>query len=224
MDCGTHAQGTLLETDEVTSLERGSRRTEWAKGNVQVDLELTTNQSVGFLKEGLGGTRLSATSHLVMVKGVDPAGRPCSTLLGVGHLHRADGRRNNKACLEFVPEKGWCRRWALKPLAGINGHHLQQEFQFGYLYTHFFYTVQPLAPHRMTATTGEFCIGAAQDAADCESAQFISGMAVDPAGEKLLLTFGVNDCEAKFGAVPLRQVGRMLSALPGDTASVCQPQ
>ena len=73
----------------------------------------------------------------------------------------------------------------------------------------------------MTATTGEFCIGSAQDASDCESAQFVSGMVVDAPGEKLLLTFGVNDCEAKFGTVPLRQVGRMLSALPGE--AVCRP-
>jgi hypothetical protein len=219
-ECGTHATGTLLEIDEVASLERGSRRMEWQRGNVQVDLDLVTNQSLGFLRDGLGGKRLSATSHLVAVQGVDPGGHPCSVLLGVGHLHRYDGHQNHKACRAFSP-KGWCRKKALQPLAGINGHHVQQEFQFGYFYTHFFYTVQSAAPHRMTATTGEFCIGSAQDASDCESAQFVSGMVVDAPGEKLLLTFGVNDCEAKFGTVPLRQVGRMLSALPGE--AVCRP-
>ena len=99
--------------------------------------------------------------------------------------------------------------------SGINGHHVQQEFQFGYFYTHFFYTVQSAAPHRMTATTGEFCIGSAQDASDCESAQFVSGMVVDAPGEKLLLTFGVNDCEAKVAKLSLESVWRMLDPLPG---------
>jgi len=100
---------------------------------------------------------------------------------------------------------------------------LQQRFQFGYLYTHFFYTLQDRPPYHMTGTTGEFCIGSAQDAGDCESAQFVSGMVADDASgiSKLLLTFGVNDCEAKLGHIPLAQVGRMLRALPGET--VCQP-
>ena len=73
-------------------------------------------------------------------------------LLGVGHLHRYDGHQNHKACKAFTP-KGWCRKKTLQPLAGIDGHHVQQEFQFGYFYTHFFYTVQSAAPHRRCPQT-----------------------------------------------------------------------
>ena len=210
--CGTHAAGTFIQMDEIKQTKQEAKR--------NVELELRTNQSLGFLREGLGGKRLSSTTHLVAVQGTDPDGRPCSALLGVGHLHRADGHQNNWVCIASGPH-GFCRKKAVKPIAGVNGHHLQQRFQFGYLYTHFFYTLQDRPPYRMTGTTGEFCIGSAQDAGDCESAQFVSGMVADASGEKLLLTFGVNDCEAKFGHVALPRVGRMLHALPGE--SVCRP-
>lgn len=105
-------------------------------------------------------------------------------------MHRGDGAKNHKGCHE-----GHCkaRFWH-----SSNGWHARQPFQFGYLYTHFFYTLHGRAPHRITATTGEFCLGAAQDTADCESTQFISGIEHFGAGrDRLLLTFGVNDCEAK---------------------------
>lgn len=212
--CGTHAAGTFIQLDEIKQTKQEASR--------NVKLELRTNQSLKFLEDGLGGKRLSSTTHLVAVQGTDADGRPCSTLLGVGHLHRADGHQNRWACIKYGP-KGGCRRKALKPIAGVNGHHLQQRFQFGYLYTHFFYTLQDRPPYHMTGTTGEFCIGSAQDAGDCESAQFVSGMVADDASgiSKLLLTFGVNDCEAKLGHIRLAQVGRMLRALPGET--VCQP-
>jgi len=210
--CGTHAAGTYIQVDEIKQTKQEMKR--------NVELELRTNQSLGFLRKGLGGKRLSSTTHLVAVQGTDPDGRPCSALLGVGHLHRADGHQNNWVCIEFAPN-GFCRKKAVKPTAGVNGHHLQQRFQFGYLYTHFFYTLQDRAPYHIIATSGEFCIGSAQDAGDCESAQFVSGMVADASGEKLLLAFGVNDCEAKFGHVVLPQVGRMLHALPGE--SVCRP-
>ena len=114
----------------------------------------------------------------------------------------------------LVGSKASCRsQWA--PYAAKLFH------EFGYFYTHLFYMLQDRPPYHMTATTGEFCIGAAQDAGDCESAQFVSGMVADASGEKLLLAFGVNDCEAKLGHVMLPQVGRMLHALPGE--SVCRP-
>ena len=40
----------------------------------------------------------------------------------------------------------------------------EQHFQFGALYTHFLYTMQPHPPYRMLGTSAEFCIGASQDA------------------------------------------------------------
>ena len=73
-----------------------------------------------------------------------------------------------------------------------------------------FYTMQPKPPFRILATSNEFCIGSQQDASDCESVQFISGaeLEVDGEGEqdsahraasaRLLLSYGINDCEAKL--------------------------
>ena len=73
----------------------------------------------------------------------------------------------------------------------------REPFVFGYRYTHLWYTLQPHPPYRTLATSGEFCIGAEQDRRDCESVQFISGLALeartDPANASLLLSLG------KFG-------------------------
>ena len=55
----------------------------------------------------------------------------------------------------LVGSKASCRsQWA--PYAAKLFH------EFGYFYTHFFYMLQDRPPYHMTATTGEFCIGAAQ--------------------------------------------------------------
>jgi hypothetical protein len=67
--------------------------------------------------------------------------------------------------------------------------------------------------------------GAAQDAADCESTQFISGIEHFDAGrDRLLLAFGVNYCEAKVGVVALRRIVHMLHTMPGEEAEVCLPE
>ena len=56
--------------------------------------------------------------------------------------------------------------------------------------------------------------------------------ATDPAGSSadsasaasnLLLSYGVNDCEAKIGAVSMRRLWRMLVPLPDERAA-CEPQ
>ena len=51
----------------------------------------------------------------------------------------------------------------------------------------------------------------------------MSGIASHPSGDHLLLTFGVNDCEAKMGLVELQQIGQMLRALPGEESALCRP-
>lgn len=72
-----------------------------------------------------------------------------------------------------------------------------------------------------------------QDTEDCESIQFISGMALrrrpsaappneEAAGDVLTLSLGVNDCEARLGSVALERVWRMLIPLPGEK-DACQP-
>mmetsp|Transcript_36696 Transcript_36696/g.86580 ORF Transcript_36696/g.86580 Transcript_36696/m.86580 type:complete len:89 (-) Transcript_36696:1080-1346(-) len=78
-----------------------------------------------------------------------------------------------------------------------------------------------------------------QDGDDCESVQFISGLAFaqaspshgtpDQAGDigdgagdtpragEIVLSFGVNDCESRLGRIDLAQVWRMLVPLPCAT-------
>ena len=68
------------------------------------------------------------------------------------------------------------------------------------------------------ATSGEFCLAAAQDPRDCESIQFISGMAhalhsTSPAEPGVVVSYGVNDCEARLGVLPLRRIWEMLRPL-----------
>ena len=48
-----------------------------------------------------------------------------------------------------------------------------------------------------------------QDATDCESVQFVSGM-LAPNASTLLMSYGVNDCEARLGALPMSKVWEML--------------
>ena len=47
---------------------------------------------------------------------------------------------------------------------------------------------------------------AARDPLDCESVQFVSGIAVADGGDDLVVSYGVSDCEAKAASVPLRSV------------------
>ena len=86
---------------------------------------------------------------------------------------------------------------------------------WGFQYTHFLYALEPHAPFRVIATSREFCVAAEQDTSDCESIQFVSGLAVAPGGSTLLLSYGVNDCEAKVSKMPLERVWRMLQPLRG---------
>ena len=101
-------------------------------------------------------------------------------------------------------------------------------FLFGADYQHHFYTLMPTPPFKPLSYSDDFCISSPQDENDCERVQFVSGMAlVDkkgaPArkpseGDALLLAYGVNDCEARVGRIPLGKVWQMLKPLPGETA------
>lgn len=258
IECGSHPALTLVELDGLAP-ERGpdgasgifetplKRRRRMDSRKRLLQAELVANQTLDALlgSAGLGARRLSPTAHLLTIVGTRRDGQRCRAVLGVGHLHRGDGSKNHLGChLGQCKSRFWHKG---------DGHHAMQPFQFGYLYTHFFYTLHevmrrgiepahlmarffvsltssvPLAeqraPHRLTATSGEFCLGSAQDAADCESTQFVSGLEHYGAasGGKLLLAFGVNDCEAKAGVVDLGRVGKMLRALPGEEREACLP-
>ena len=223
-ECGSHPFGTLVDLDVVSQSgspsprrKRTKRASVMAHRKLRLRLTLVTNQTLDVLGTGLGARRISPTAHLIRIDGKRRDGSRCHALLGVGHLHRGDGAKIHKGCHE-----NYCK---VRFWHSSNGWHQRQPFQFGYLYTHFFYTLHDRAPHGITATTGEFCIGAAQDAADCESTQFISGIEHFGAGrDRLLLAFGVNDCEAKVGVVALRRIAQMLRAMPGEEAEACLPE
>ena len=98
----------------------------------------------------------------------------------------------------------------------------RQPFAFGFRYTHFWYALDAKPPFAIVGASPEFCLASPQDAAECESVQFISGLAHEAApgtanhsgGPTLLLAYGVNDCEARVASIPVQKVWSMLEARP----------
>jgi len=197
----------------------------------------------------VGGSRVSPTANLIRIRRTTPNGAPCQALLGIGHTHRGTGHLERRL-LRLDPSRradysagipGGVMRRRGKRMGrgggrvsgrGGRGRRLQSHvspamnptspFLFGYRYTHFWYTMQAAPPYRMLATSAEFCIGSAQDASDCESVQFVSGLAHYPPGQEadqLLLSFGINDCEAKVAHMPLAHVWAMLRPLAGESGA-----
>ena len=183
-------------------------------------------------RRAVGGFRLSTTSNLVRITGQNG----CVYHLGVGHVHRSEGKLN------LAPSARVRRRTrrrstssstypAAAAAAAAIGATVQASipstsmnasvpFMWGYHYTHFFYVLEPHGPFGMVATSGEFCLESAQLQGDCESIQFISGIALQEgttSKPELLLSYGVNDCEAKVGRVSLESIWSMLIPLPGMT-------
>ena len=81
-------------------------------------------------------------------------------------------------------------------------------------YTHFFFTLDATPPFAVSAVGPEFCLGASPRGTDCEVVQYVSGMARDNATGELLLSYGVNDCEARVARLALDEVRRMLQPWP----------
>eukprot|EP00312_Isochrysidales_sp_CCMP1244_P006693 CAMPEP_0196682718 /NCGR_PEP_ID=MMETSP1090-20130531/9424_1 /TAXON_ID=37098 /ORGANISM="Isochrysis sp, Strain CCMP1244" /LENGTH=105 /DNA_ID=CAMNT_0042021145 /DNA_START=28 /DNA_END=345 /DNA_ORIENTATION=- len=96
--------------------------------------------------------------------------------------------------------------------------------------------MQPVYPFRLLATSREFCVASSQSEDDCESVQFISGAVLEAArnatptadgqqgqgqAQQLLLSMGINDCEAKLARIPMARVWEMLRPLPGEK-DACQ--
>jgi len=165
-------------------------------------LRLIHNDSLSDLRVA-DGSRLSTTANLVPIRRADG----CSVLLGVGHLHRHDGPRQRELVRREQARRGagagGRRR---RPAAAAAAAAPAERFEFGSQYTHFWYALDVQAPHRIVATSGEWCLAAARDPLDCESVQFVSGIAVADGGDDLVVSYGVSDCEAKAASVPLRSV------------------
>ena len=153
---------------------------------------------LGECRGGQKRARLSTTAHLLKA-----APRPgCEVLLGVGHLHRRDGDM----------------------LRGRGAFSVRRRsaFRWGSNYTHFLYALAVAPPHALLATSGEWCI-ASPEQGQCESVQFVAGIALEGAEghppDRLLLSYGVNDCEARLGSLPLTRLWESLVPLPG--AALC---
>ena len=121
---------------------------------------------------------------------------------------------------------------------GLKARARMPPYRYGFQYTHFFYTMEPHPPFRLLAASDEFCLSSAQDPSDCESVQFVSGINLEPSepqwrkyaapgadyeleARTLLLSYGINDCEAKLASLRLERVWAMLRpAEPGGRVCV----
>ena len=158
---------------------------------------------------GPGDTRLSTSVNLIPVS----LNSSCHALLGIGHLHRSQGKLAAPAT----------RRRASRRAAQSRGRKLPpQPFLFGYYYTHFFYTLEPHSPYRLLSTSQEFCLSAVHVPSDCESVQFITGMALNVSAPRpqLVISYGTSDCESRFVGVRLDRIWEMLRPMP-QARSVC---
>ena len=145
----------------------------------------------------------------------------CHALLGIGHLHRREGERefNYDSC---VKGRRCHRRDGGQRQSRRRDELPPQPFRFGYYYTQFFYTIEPHAPYRLLSTSQEFCLSAVDAPSDCESVQFITGMALNASAPdpQLVISFGTNDCESRFVGVRIDRIWQMLRPMR-ETGSVC---
>lgn len=171
----------------------------------------------------LGERRASPTANLISSPPLLPG-----MLLGIAHVYRGRGSEKTEGAAQWDPHamRGW--------------KNFKPPFQFGYDYTHFFYSLSSKPPHQLLATSAEFCLSAVAangslDSRDCESIQFISGLrlrvpsaraarrSAKTGQPEVLLSFGVNDCEARVAAVPLATVQQMLVPVAAPAAACPSP-
>ena len=161
----------------------------------------------------MGPWQLSPSVHLLHVRWTSSASSAragCSAYLGVAHWHRGYGRRESR--------RGRRRR--------SRGPLPHSSYKWGFDYRFFFYTLHPRPPYHMLATSGEFCFPV-RSAAQCEPIQYISGMTQEVKqgvgdSSDLLLTFGINDCDAGAARISSQQVQEMLRPL-NNASEICAP-
>ena len=248
-ECGPSPRGSTIGIDVVANDGRefakpkvllaggrddaASTRKDHAK---KIGSLLDDGRPVGWMDAG--GPRISTTTNLERISRRLPStGAACSALLGVGHLHRSDGPKTLQARRR--------RRGAMQRDRD-RGDQGGTSFLFGSQYTHFFYTLSPRPPHRVLAYSAEFCIASVQDPADCESIQFVTGLSLASSQQhavagvslspirseaerlaanktRLLLSYGVNDCESKLADISLTRVWQMLRPLEEQGShAVCE--
>jgi hypothetical protein len=207
MECGSAPPGASIVPQRMVGLE--PMKTAALTANQSRELGRVLRASGSF-----GG--LSLTSNLLRLS---RAGGTCQAYVGIGHLHRGEGDINRRL---YGRKREGSPPWAGQPGSEVTA---RQPFAFGYRYTHFWYALAPKPPFEVLAASPEFCLGSALDPADCESIQFISGLALapprrnqpsgsaEPEAESLVLSYGVNDCEARLGTLQVERVWSMLRPL-----------
>ena len=240
--CGTHPDGSTVSAQRLLGM---------AASDAQ--LVANTTHTIGTLLRPAGAYGgLSLTTNLLHVASnqhgspqppspSSPAA-PCEAYLGVGHLHRGEGTSNKRMYRR--------RRSGPPPWASQTPRPARQPFAFGFRYTHFFYTIEAQPPFATLAVSPEFCLASPSDPNECESVQFISGLAhrasrnneasshsahnrtSHPArptahlDDELIVSYGVNDCEARVATLPLTLVWSMLQPLargPPHAPRICTP-
>jgi hypothetical protein len=101
-------------------------------------------------------------------------------LLGIGHFHRPPGRDPNE----------YAR----------HGHH----------YTHAFFTISGLPPFKLKRLSREFVLPSKTFPQDADIIQFASGLELDEAKAKVVIAYGINDCEGAAAHVDIKVVEEML--------------
>ena len=224
-ECGTWPDGSVVSQPTLIGVQPSKARLEanataelgeWLKASGTFGgLSLTSNL-IPISRRCAGGS--SAGGKATGGKGIGADGSICRGYLGIGHLHRGEGASNRHLFRR--------RQEGPLPWKGVKGLRRKQPFAFGFRYTHFFYVLEPRPPFAVLGASPEFCIAAAQDADDCESVQFVSGLALDKNASSgalrgdqsprtgpntsLLLSYGVNDCEARLGTLKMDTVWAML--------------
>ena len=136
--CGTTPAGAALRVDTVRNgmqprrPPRHRRRTRAGSDASFGSVKLVANRTADLASLQVpGGHMISLTTHLVRLR---RPGTSCTALLGVAHLHRGLGDcMTGKHCL------------------ASNGASV---FRWGFKYTHFLYTLSPVAPPRLGRPTG----------------------------------------------------------------------
>lgn len=217
------------ESDVVARLRIGG--VEGTRANKRAPNLSTTTHLVRVARRGLARTATQADGHARGPSNSAQHGNAssnatgaCDAFLGIGHLHRtpsADGPAWHQAA----------RGCADRP---------NSTFRFGARYTHFFYTLSTRPPHALLATSGEFCMAHTPGGDDCESVQFIAGLAGTSKmrrrarphellrfaeAHELVLSWGANDCEAKIGRLAVEDVFAMLRPVEGrmDSCEAHEP-
>ena len=158
---------------------------------------MVSDERAEFKRKVNVSSTLSATANLLRIA-TTVKGAHCEALLGIGHLHHGQGY-----CLQMAAKGKSCGRVP---------KFFRSKIRWGFRYTHFFYTVDPRPPFGILAIAPEFCIASHQDPNDCETIQFAGGLALQ-GDDRLVVSYGVNDCEAKLATFPLDRVWAALRPL-----------